>query len=149
MNTNTTRYVGTHLTWFLGSGNDYCWTDPDGHTWIDRRAAGGHEGAYASGLPYNTPGIALPARDTLRWWCRVSLPRQNLLCVVRHVDVGPRHPVLDCTAPFAYMMFTTQDNFPDYTPWIVEPIGLDLPEGTSATITNLRTAVVAAVPDAL
>lgn len=154
MNINTTRYVGTHLTWFLGRGalimgSHYKWVTPDGHVWHDEGAEENHEGSFASDLPYNTPGIALPDHGVLRQWCRVSMPRQNIVAVVRCVDIGPRHPVLDLTAPLAHLLFTSQENFPDYTPWVVEPLGPDLSEGVTANLTNLRTGVVTPVPDTL
>lgn len=145
------KYTGTHLTWFLGRGPipHYTWRDPDGEVWTDGGARGNDEGTYASGLPYNTPGIALPDRSTLGWWCRVSLPRQNALIILRHVDIGPRKPVLDITAQAAFILFTKRANFPDFTPWAVDPVGLHLPEGEQATMTNLRTGEVTPVPDTL
>lgn len=155
MNTNSSRYVGTHLTWFLGrgplvGGSHYKWVDPDGKTWHDGGAESRGEGTYASGLPYNTPGIALPVHATLRQWCRISMPRQNITVVLRHVDIGPHsEPVLDITAMAAFLLFTSQGRFPDYTPWVVEPLGLELPEGVTASLTNLRTGSVTPVPDTL
>lgn len=151
----TSRYIGTHLTWFLGrgaliQGSHYSWRQPDDKgVWHDEGAEENHEGPFASGLPWDTPGIALPDHSILRQWCRVSMPRQSIVAVVRCVDIGPRHPVLDLTAPLAHLLFTSLANFPDYTPWTVDVLGPELPEGVTASVTNLRTGSVTPVPDTL
>lgn len=135
------KYAGAHVTWFLPK--PWRWTDPSGHTWHDEGAQAGNEGPYASGLSIATPGIALP--DIFRtfggWW-KVTMPRQNIEMVVRQVDVGPIKPVIDFSAPLAFMLFTTEGNFPDHTPWIAEFLGHKLPDGVDAGIKNIRTGIV-------
>jgi len=141
-----TSIVGEKVTWFLGSGNDYRFEDPDGHVWFDSGAHNNKEGPFASGLPYNTPGIALPNYNhTLGGWWRVTMPRQNVSMVVVQVDIGPSG-VIDLSAALAYLLFTKPADVPDYTPWRAEYLGRELPEGTEAVITNLRTGTVVPIP---
>lgn len=132
--------VGSHVTWFLPK--PWRWVDDQGHVWHDAGAEAGGEGPYASGLPIETPGIALPNQDhTLNGWWHVIMPRQNIEMVVKQVDVGPLKPVIDLSAPLAHLLFTTPGGVPDYTPWSAEFLGHDLPPDIYAGITNTRTHV--------
>lgn len=116
--------TGSHLTWFLGSGHGYEWTDPTGARWIDTGALRGNEGAYASGFPYDTPGIAVPNdHHTLGEYILLELPALHLKIKTIHVDIGPRWNVVDCSAPLAYLLFKSQRAFPDYSAWRLTFLG--------------------------
>lgn len=130
--------VGQHVTWFLPK--PWRWADPQGHVWHDGGAEANGEGPYASGLPIETPGIALPNNgDSLGGYWHVLMPRMNIEMVVRQVDVGPNKPVIDLSAPLAFLLFTTPGDVPDYTPWSAEFIGHELSPDVRAGITNTRT----------
>lgn len=132
--------VGQHVTWFLPK--PWRWTDDQGHVWHDAGAEANGEGPYASGLPIQTPGIALPnVGSTLGGFWHVMMPRQNIEMVVKQVDVGPLNPVIDLSAPLAHLLFTTPNGVPDYTPWSAEFLGHALPTNVFAGITNTRTDV--------
>lgn len=115
---------GSHLTWFLGSGNNYTYVDPAGGRWVDYGAMHGHEGAYASGMEYDTPGIAVPnTYHTLGEIVLLELPALHLKIKTYHVDIGPRWNVCDLTAPLAYLLFKSQRAFPDYSAWRITFLG--------------------------
>jgi hypothetical protein len=141
-------FVGSRVTWFLGSGNQWRWTDPTGHVWYDDSAERNGEGPYASGRPYNTPGIALPNNHaTLRGWFRVVMPRINIVMVVPHIDIAPKGDV-DLSAPLAFMVFTEPGKV-DNTAWSAEFVGHAVPDGMSPNIVNTRTGVVTPIPETL
>lgn len=136
-----TILVGSRVTWFLGSGNGYIWRDPTGHLWVDTGARRNREGAFASGLPYSTAGVALTNHDhTLGGWWRINLARQNIEMVVPQVDIAPP-ATLDLSAHLAYEVYTKPDSVGD-TPWTAEFIGHKLPQGIVGGITNTRTKVM-------
>lgn len=137
----TTTRVGQHVTWFLP--RPWRWTDEKGHVWHDLGAETNEEGPYASGAPIQTPGIAFPNNGhTLGGFWRVLMPRLNIEMVVRQVDVGPTLPVIDLSAPLAYLLFTTPGGVPDFTPWSAEFLGHELPTDVLAHIKNTRTGTI-------
>lgn len=133
---------GSHTTWFLPY--PWKWFDPNGNEWHDIGAEEGHEGAYASGLPFldhdgvATLGIALPnllvdGVHTLGGWWQVGMPRLYKNFTVRQLDIGPLN-VIDINAPLAFELFKSQSNFPDYTPWQSTFLGHVLPAGETEGI---------------
>lgn len=133
-----TTVVGSRVTWFLGSGNGYSWRDPTGHLWVDTGARANHEGAFASGLPYSTAGVALTNHaHTLGGWWRIALGRVNIEMIVPQVDIAPP-ATLDLSAHLAYEVYTKPDDVAN-TPWSAEFLGRKLPEGTQPGISNTRT----------
>ena len=126
---------GHHITWFLP--RPWRWTDPSGHEWHDAGAQENGEGAYASGLPIETPGIALPNdHGTLGGWWQMDFPKLRMAAVVRQVDVGPKKPVVDLSAPLAHEMFGTPGRMPDHSPWTATYLGRTLPAGKTAGVSR-------------
>lgn len=113
---------GSHITWFLP--RPWRWTDPTGRLWHDAGAERNGEGPYASGLPIETAGIAFPNENhTLGGWWRLEFSHLNKTVVVRQVDVGPKKPVVDLSAPLAYELFKTPGGVPDFSGWVATYIG--------------------------
>lgn len=121
--------TGRHITWFnarglIVQGSRYKVIDPDGHVWYDRGAELNGEGAFASGMPYDTPGIAVPNNyRTLGELILLELPDIGIKIRTYHVDVGPRWNVVDCSSRLAYLLFKTEGNFKDYSAWKLTPLG--------------------------
>lgn len=129
--------AGTHLTWFLGK--PWRWTDATGHVWHDSGAQANGEGAYASGLPIETPGIALPNHGgTLGGWWRVAFPRLGMTATVRQVDVGPETGVIDLSAPLAFKMFGSPGALVDHSPWTATYLGKTLPDGEAEGVVKTK-----------
>lgn len=119
--------VGSHITWFL-CGPLYEWRDPRGQTWLDRGARDGHEGPYAlQGTPIGTEGFAISNHSTLGGYFRLTIPHYKIDTIERQIDIGPKKPVIDLSAALAFKLFGSQSNFPDYSDWKLEYIGLTLP----------------------
>lgn len=117
-----TPVSGQRLTWFLPK--PWRWVDPHGHAWHDGGAQAGNEGPYASGMPYDTPGIAVPnSAHTLGDLVLLELPALHLKIKTWHVDIGPRWNVCDLSAPLAYLLFHTEAAFPDYSAWRLTFLG--------------------------
>lgn len=124
----TITRAGNHITWFLGQ--PWRWTDPTGHVWHDAGAQANGEGTYASGLPIETLGIALPNHGgTLGGWWRVDFPHIGMTITVRQVDIGPETGVIDLSAPLAFEMFKTPNAIVDRSPWTATYLGASVPDG--------------------
>lgn len=145
-----TIFAGQRVTWFNGSGNGYSLKTPDGQVWLDRGARAGREGAFASGLPFNTPGVALPGAYYLRQWFKLRLPAVNIELVTRQVDIGPSgKSVVDFDAALAWTVFTHSGAVAS-VPWTAELIGPHLPASAdypTGYILNTRTGARAPIPE--
>ncbi len=114
--------IGLHITWFLPK--PWHWTDASGHIWHDANAQFNNEGGNASGLPIETPGIAFPNNDlTLGGWWEIDFSVLRMVVVTRQVDIGPKKPVIDLSAPLAYQMFGSSKHIVDYSPWTATYLG--------------------------
>jgi len=119
---------GEYITWFLGK--PWRWTDPAGRVWHDAGAERNGEGYYAAGVPIETHGIAFPNdHGTLRGWWEVDFPRLGKTVIARQIDVGPKKPVIDLSAPLAYAMFGSPAAVVDHSPWTATYLGFTLPDG--------------------
>lgn len=128
--------AGDHITWFLP--RPWRWTDPTGRVWHDAGAERNGEGPYASGMPIETPGIAFPNdRNTLRGWWEVAFPHLGKTVVARQIDVGPKKPVIDLSAPLAYLMFRSPSALVDHSPWTATYLGINMPEGKVAGVSQV------------
>jgi hypothetical protein len=117
--------IGLHITWFLGK--PWRWTDPTGRVWHDAGAQMNNEGPYASGLPISTPGIAFPNNGgTLGGWWEIEFKGLGMTVVARQVDIGPKKPVVDLSAPLAYAMFGVPSRLVDSSPWVATYLGQKL-----------------------
>ena len=124
----TLTRAGEQITWFLP--RPWRWTDPTGRVWHDAGAERNGEGYYAANVPIESPGIAFPNdHGTLRGWWQVAFPALNKMVIARQIDVGPKKPVIDLSAPLAYAMFGSQDAMVDHSPWTATYLGINLPEG--------------------
>ncbi len=127
---------GHHITWFLGK--PWRWTDPTGYVWRDGGAEINGEGPYASGLPIETPGIAFPnEHGTLGGWWEIRFPALKKTVVARQVDIGPKKPVIDLTAPLAFSMFGLRIKIVDHSPWMAHYLGHSLPDGKREGVTDV------------
>jgi hypothetical protein len=125
--------AGRHITWFLP--RPWTWKDPDGYQWVDKGAMDRNEGPYASGLPLDTLGIALPNHHgTLRGWWKLDFPQLAIIATIRQVDVGPDTGVVDLCAPLAHALFKRPERLPDHTPWQATYLGMKLPDGAKEGI---------------
>lgn len=119
--------VGEHITWFL-CGPTYRWIDPKGGKWFDKGASDGREGPYAlQGTPIDTEGFAISNRGTLGGYFQFRIPKKGIDRIIRQIDIGPRKPVIDLSAPLAYALFGSKDNFPDWADWRLDYIGMHEP----------------------
>ncbi len=126
---------GCHITWFLPK--PWRWRDANGHEWHDGGAQANREGTYASGLPIETPGMAFPnEHGTLGGWWEVDFPELKIKVIARQVDIGPKKPVIDLSAPLAFAMFGSPNKVPDHSPWTATYLGHALPDGKTAGITK-------------
>jgi hypothetical protein len=122
---------GTVITWF--NPKPWIWTAPDGTVWHDASAERRNEGPYASGLPANTPGVALPNKETLGEWVKITLPDGRVV-VTQQVDIGPSGGILDISAPLAAQLYLDGPSTIKPGPWIAERIGRELPSGVNPGI---------------
>lgn len=122
-------------TWFNPTDNDGSqtpYTDSKGQTWNDGQGQG--EGPNASGLPRETPGIALPDRSTMGQTFLLTDPNGNSV-IVRQVDYGPgtgatsRGVVVDVNAEAASRLGYTPGNGPAGNGWNYQYLGQDPPAG--------------------
>lgn len=127
---------GNNITWFLPK--PWKWIDPDGFIWHDIAAERRYEGAAASGLQYNIPGIALPNdHQTLRGWWRLNLLHLEKSIITRQVDVGPRGGIVDLNAVLAYQIYKRPDNV-ERGPWNADYLGQTLPDNLMAGIGDIN-----------
>ena len=126
---------GRHITWFLP--RPWRWTDETGRVWHDVGAEMNGEGAYASGLPIFTLGMAFPnEHKTLGGWWEVHFPELKMNVVARQVDVGPKKPLIDLSAPLAFVMFGSPSKVVDHSPWTATYFGHVLPDGKKPGVTK-------------
>jgi hypothetical protein len=98
--------------------------------WHDGGAQLNNEGYHASGLPIETPGIAFPNENkTLSGWWEIYFPGLRMKVVTRQVDIGPKKPVIDLSAPLAFEMFGTPGRLVDHSNWKATYLGKELPDG--------------------
>ncbi len=121
---------GKHITWF--NPKPWKWTAPDGRVWDDSGARNNNEGFNASGLPSDTPGIALSNHETLGDWVKITLPDGRIV-VTQHVDMGPPG-VMDISGPLADQLYPDGPDTIQQGHWKVERIGKDLPSGITPGI---------------
>lgn len=115
---------GSHITWFLSK--PWAWADPTGFKWYDTGAERNNEGTNAAGVSITMPGIAFPnINGTLGGWWEVVFSDLCMKIVVRQIDIGPKKPVIDLSAPLAFEMFGSP-YFPDHSPWAATYLGKTL-----------------------
>jgi hypothetical protein len=120
-------------TWFHTGGP----IRTPGGTWYDPQ--GQKEGAPASGLGHDVPGIATPGRAGLGEWFKVTTPDGRVV-YTQKTDIGPgrgaqrRGVGLDVNAPLSKDLFPGGPGTFQQRGWQVERVGPKLPEGITPGI---------------
>jgi hypothetical protein len=52
-----------------------------------------------------------------------------MTAIIRQIDIGPKKPVVDLSAPLAFAMFGASGLVADHSPWTATYLGRTLPDG--------------------